>query len=88
VDHGVVTVHREPRAGFRGLVAEVRLADRTIGLVHLSGTTARGENIELWTADAIDGATCSSLSKRQASAGFSEDRRKGGAFDAPSAIAD
>jgi hypothetical protein len=46
-------VHRAPREGYRGLVAQVSFKGRSVGVVHLSGTTPPTETTELWTADAV-----------------------------------
>ncbi len=48
-----VVVHRAPRDGYRGLVAGVSVKGRSVGVVHLSGTTPPTETTELWTAEAV-----------------------------------
>lgn len=50
------SIRRAPRAGYRGIVAEVSYKGKTVGLVYLSGVTPPSETIELWTADAISEA--------------------------------
>jgi hypothetical protein len=83
VDESAVTVHRERRVGFRGLVAEVRIGDRVAGLVYLSGTTPPGETTELWKADAMDGADLFLTEHEAIQRTVIEDRRNGGTSGTP-----
>lgn len=50
-----VAVHRAARAGYHGLVADVSVDGRDVGLVHISGSTPPTEATELWTADSVTG---------------------------------